>query len=209
MDNKTLKRLIIATKHRAANLSDKQKAALRALDRTSTNGFNGGCVVDIVGVFAGVKPAAFIELGAKLQPLIEALGLVYVPIDNEVGVTSRLVELAEELSVTMQSMWKAKDDNTEDNKKIGALLGYPATATDYYIRRLPTMHTDKALPIIDTPVGPGVPNDYYVQFILSPDYYESEIEQYVVPLEAAAKEFAPKTHKLYERLVRDEQAVIS
>jgi hypothetical protein len=101
--------------------------------------------------------------------------------------------------------WFVEADNSDDRfRQIGKLLGYPASATDYYLRRRATFKEDTSepLPMIIPEAIKGTIHEEFCQFILSPEYWREEVEGYVMPLEKAAKELVPNTYRKMDRTVK-------
>lgn len=86
-------------------------------------------------------------------------------------------------------------DFPDEQYEIGALLGYPVTAAEYFLRRLHTMGTPNELPAIELSVLSPVQDEYFSGLVFSPDYYKDEIMAYCLPLEDATRKLMPKTYK--------------
>lgn len=94
--------------------------------------------------------------------------------------------------------WCARDPekvNKTLERAIGKLLGYPPTATEYYIKRLVMLEKSGELPdMFEPPLDD--PIKHFCWLILSPDNYADEVEAYARPLMEATKKFAPKTYAI-------------
>jgi len=182
-------------------------------------------VVGVIGVFDGIKPATIVdrELVAlcregEFSELIKSLELEIIDFDD-VGTgihraaISRHRNLAEELSRVFQH---TGSDNPEYEYPIGALLGYPVTATDYYLQRNQKLkeilkkieeQSENALSADERalvseenypPVNHGR-NPMYVQFILSPENWQTEVAC-SDRIEEAVRVLTPKTHERISKL---------
>jgi len=190
---------IMTQKAHIPPLSKDQQDALYKLDQTATDMLSASLVVDVVGVIAGIKPAAFLEEGEKQKNLIKALGLCFTSMEQGMATISWSQERADELAELMNDM--RADDDLE--RKIGLLLGYPPTATEYFIVR---SRMEILPPFVEPEPGPGIPNENYLQFVLSPENYEEEVRMYAAPLEAATIQLAPRAHAVFVKYTEDSLA---
>lgn len=160
-------------------------------------------VTTAIGVFAGIKPAGIVAPGAleyagvnsqQFTNVIDAMGLHAVPAMRPGGdqllMISRHRELAEELDAIWVDSCFGRETDERLQRKMGALLGYPATSTEYFITRLRTHEaTGEWLEHANQPEMTA-----YTQFIFSPEHYETELAAYSTPLEEAVKIIAPQTY---------------
>lgn len=156
-------------------------------------------MIDIVGVIAGLKPAAFIggndAVSTQVIEYIERLGLKHVSWPEK-----RLLYISfdqqhvERLAALHRVVWGKNATFPDENREIGTLLGYPRTATEYFLKRLTSLSTGTPLPQYMPEGIEGTVRDNFYQLVLSPDNYQEEVRAYCEPLEATVREFAPKTH---------------
>lgn len=179
------------------------KKALQELDALSEK-FGKYVTHDItviVGVLAGIKPVAMTESNDDDREvgvdLLERLGLKYSSWEDKgLRYVSYRQDLADRMAELHRVVWGKNGEYPDENREIGRLLGYPETATEYFLRRLLTLTTDSPLPVVTPEEIDGTVSDDFCEFILSPDNYREEIETYVYPLEAANREYAPKTYSV-------------
>lgn len=177
------------------------ESALETLDRLSC-GVPTGDITDIVGVLSGIKPAAMVEHRPQLIEVAEKfdLSVKFFKYESEPvgGMTiSRDPYLAAELAELFQNGWEA-DDRC---RRIGTLLGYPRSATDYYIRRRHTIGKEDELPMILPESIMGTVRKEFCQFNLSPEHWREEIDGYAMPLEKAVRDLTPETFRKMEERV--------
>lgn len=203
-----------------------QASALTLLDDLGIPGSIGRAfdVAETAGVIAGVKPAAIVAptLSFKdkrsvqqYRQVLKDLGLQSLPVRDTGGwniVVSRDKAVLKELKSALEVVDKLFQDSIaaganehggfqisdEHEKTIGRLLGYPPTATEYFIRRMRTMSTPGELPIIESKLTDN--RRFFENFILSPDHYDDEVRAYITPFEQAVHELTPKT---YVRIVAE------
>lgn len=209
-----LSNLIDRTKTERITLTLDQQEALTALDSAASmdKALRACDLEGVVGVLAGIKPSTIVnsEIGGLVagygvkREHIEGLGLSYnEPEDGQFAI-SRHQELADALSYNfVEGIWNNAGDRNQAHVQIGRLLGYPATATNYFIERLRSIDdtVDKQLPIIEPKILQGTTSEKFCNFILSPTHWRQEIDAYVLPLEQAMREFAPITYKVIENEV--------
>lgn len=185
--------------------TSEQTQAMARLDQaTAQNQWLTSDVTDIMGVVAGVKPSTLIRESDQTVLFAREFGLAHYEVpDRNLMTISRSEDLARALAGAFSDFWAGADD-TATNQKIGKMLGYPETSTEYFIRRSPTidMPIDEQLPIIEPVELANTVRQHFHQLILSPDHWREELEVYVIPLEAAVREFAPLTYKQLERHAR-------
>ena len=183
-----------------AQLSDEEKAALARLDETSSDIVNASCVMNIVGVMAGIKPATYIEVRDGYAPLLEQLGLICVSTQHEGIAVSYDAQLATQLAMDIQTTWGKKQLDRAAETRIGKALGYPESAIEHFIVRFAAAPGEE-LPMVEVPdTIPDMPHENFVQFILSPGHYPDEIRAYAKPLEEATHIYAPRS---YEIIIED------
>lgn len=181
-------------------LTKQQRTALASLDKTSKSITTSSRNIDIIGVLVGIKPATFFyvdtpEEVTRLEPLVRSLGLVYLSLDIPgTFVVSRTKQTGAEFYKAYHQRDKAGKFTTKAHKEIGQLLGYPKTSTEYFLKRLKSMFTDAELPMVFSRSTEGTVSEYFCQFVMSPEYYQNELEVYQKPLEAATKELLPNTY---------------
>lgn len=187
-------------------LNPEQKQALATIDSESTALGHVQGTTELVGVIAGIKPAALIRIEEIADPtLIEKVGLSYVLMDSDHFAVSRDMQLSLQLQDDFDNQRDLEGYLTDEgHRRIGKLLGYPETATDYFIDRSSTIHTDAELPMVLPKSLKGTTTDYFHQFILSPNNYQKEIDEHVKPLEIAVKTLTPLTYKMIEELTNRE-----
>lgn len=188
-------------------LSESERAALSSFDQMATNTLEAGTVMDVVGVVAGVKPAALLYDGLEDLDILKNVGLYVSLIDGETPMyaISRDLTLAEELQGLMMNQSQGEsEDFAEKHARIGRLLGYPTTGTDYFVRRFQTMNSEN-LPMIRLKQSKGTVDASFQQLILSPEHYKDEVRQYSEPLQAAVKELAPHSYAIFESAARKER----
>ena len=159
-------------------------------------------IVDVIGVLIGLKPVAMIGGNSEVpnidDDLIGMLGLRYDAwAEKNLTYVSRSQEQAARLAELHKIVWGMNAAHPDKNREIGALLGYPETATDYFLKRLESLETDSPLPIFEPDELAGSVSRYFCELILSPDHYKDELKAYSLPLEKGVQEFAPKTYDMF------------
>lgn len=165
-------------------------------------------MLDIVGVVAGIKPSAFLNMdGPDAEKIMTKLGLAWHQTIGGGMAISRFDTLADALAARFEHLWDGIGDRDTMHREIGKLLGYPATATEYFIKRSATIDNpiDEQLPMILPEELEGTVRGSFHQFVLSPEAWRDELESHVVPIEAAVKELAPLTYEAFEREVNRER----
>ncbi|MDB5180895.1 MAG: hypothetical protein JWO54_657 [Candidatus Saccharibacteria bacterium] len=176
-------------------LNAEQKEALHLIDTVPVSINRGRAVMELVGVVAGIKSAADLEREDFDIELIDALGLAYDLYSDKYFTVSWDKKLSQELS-SLFLQRQPKDIKESTERRIGKLLGYPETATEYYIRRMKTINTPNKLPSVKPRSLKGTVTDLFHMFVLSPDHTQQEIDTYVKPLEAAVKALTPNAYGL-------------
>ncbi len=157
-------------------------------------------ITDVIGVLVGLKPVAFV--GGNKQDidsdLLRRLGLSLAqwPEKHLVYVSKDRV-LAHRLAELHKKVWGSNALYPSENREIGKLLGYPETATEYFIKRLKTLDSGNPLSVFIPKETENTASAYFQNLILSPDNYKKELAEYCEPLEAAVREFAPKTYAVF------------
>lgn len=205
------KRLINLAKNETIALDDTQRDALKEIEgRVKRRAFIPSDVIDLVGVVAGVKPAAIIQpytIG-DIEAVAKDLHISCRVIDeiSEFAV-SRYPELSNELARMYTATQNGGRLTESAHRAIGELLGYPKTATDYFIARADTLDTSDELPMVVPRPFIDTVDGYFHSFVLSPDHYKEEVEAYCRPLQAATKEWMPDTYKYLERAIQKDQRI--
>lgn len=155
-------------------------------------------IVNIVGVFAGIKPVAQINPGFsdippryqhKMESLLEGLSLRYKKVRMENGgdylFTSRSDELIDIAAAAWNGMIVNQGDRADYDRIIGAVLGYPESAVEYFVHR----DGDLTVPISDKT---GTTFNYLA---MSPGNDEQEHAEYGRLLETAVATLTPRLYK--------------
>ena len=178
-------------------LTESQTAVLAQLDQNAKNFVQAGCVMNLVGVLIGLKPSAYLEESEALIPALKEIGLHCKKTRRNGGVAvSYVPKHAAQLAHDIRKTWGKKTINEPVERRIGALLGYPDTAIDYFAVRSVVVRLGKDVPLVMPKPGAGVPHEAFIQFILSPEHFEEELAQYAVPLEAATRQLAPHSYEV-------------
>lgn len=202
----SLDELIELTKVEAPPLTPEQTEALTRLDKRALKDTNIMIdMPDITGVLANVKPSAYIYSSKEMEQFAGTMGLVYCQSTSpEYATISRSDELANELVKTFESVCVSSKEVAEKNRKIGKLLGYPETATAYFVERMESMQNSFSdeLPYVMPEGLEGTIHREFVRLNLSPDHWREELEEYVLPLETSVYELAPLTYRAHEKKAR-------
>lgn len=186
-------------------------AALRELDQLARHHRNdtllASDIVDIVGVVSDIKPAAMIEEGSVSNATLSKLGLEMVKSSH-----SEIIHLlyvaktrarAQQLADAHALSWGlGKRVDVENERTIGRLLGYPSSATEYFIKRLDCMGSDAELPMVRVTKTLNTTSEYFQQLILSPDNWRDELAAYCEPLEVATRQSTPAVYDIFVRAAR-------
>jgi hypothetical protein len=187
-------------------LNLEQKEALALIDTNPKSRSQAAGTMDLVGVIAGLKPVAFLHTQEINPALVSAVGLNWELIEYGMFAASRDEHLSLELKEVFLSHRNNEGNLTDDGHRIiGKLLGYPESATDYFVDRLPTVFTPVELPMVKSRALEGTSTDFFHQFVLSPGNHQSEIDDYIKPLETAVRELTPNTYKYIETENRRDQ----
>lgn len=159
-------------------------------------------VTTAIGVFASIKPAGIVGLeeleyaGVNCEQFagaIDMMGLQSVMAAGLDGSLLLMISRHKELAEELRAMLPENNTNLANEQyqyKMGALLGYPVTSTEYFLKRVRTYE--------ETGEWPEYPNRPYMtaysQLIFSPDHFEEELASYSLPLEEAVKVIAPQTY---------------
>lgn len=163
---------------------------------------------DISGVVSNIKPSASIGYNDRLADMLSRLGLEQDNnLDRGIMSIAWTKESAQELTAAFQDVWNGTVDHDDGHRKVGKLLGYPGTSTEYFIQRMKSLRgpIDRQLPAIHPLELEGSTLGTFNQIINSPDNWREELDVYAVPLERATRELAPLSYKLLERLARRER----
>ena len=170
---------------------------------------------DIIGVLVGLKPAMvgyfdfdeyhnfpveeFIELLEKINLKVlffkrSRIGLNDSKWEEQIYISSSF-ELAVKTHNAFEELWNTMDDHgqifdfqkwTNATREIGRLLGYPETATEYFISHRNTNDENRRKILAR--------NRYYLH---SPEHEEEEYQSYDFKLNQAVAELAPKTAEIF------------
>lgn len=196
--------LIAQATTEALVLSSEHLQVLQTLDALSEEGrgIRPEDVIEVIGVIAGIKPAAYINYAeGEAGNCIAQLGMWQCSVGGAELCVSRNFALANELAVRFKNIRKGTPDQVKQTERaIGKLLGYPSTSTDYYI----DFREDGQLPI----VVPAAVRDTvlmgFARLILSPEHWREELEAYAIPLAEATHNLAPRTYGLFEKIAQGE-----
>lgn len=161
-------------------------------------------IVDVVGVLAGLKPSSFVDYDERLAAVLNDLGLRHVPFGYDPEIVDLMAISKDQVMANKLAELLVTHTTEDDEREIGKLLGYPPTATEYYIKRLPTLRnpSEEQLPMIKPKHFLGRDIDEFHQLVLSPDHWQEEVDNFIAPLEAATKEMAPGTYDRIRRAAR-------
>ena len=177
--------------------TESQARALARLDEAVLDFVQAGCVMNLVGVLVGLKPAAYLEESDSLIPLLRETGVYTKKTRRNGGVAvSRTSKQATRLARDIRHTWGKKTINESIERRIGEALGYPKTATEYFVARLVVMQLGKDIPLVVPEPSDEIPHESFIQFILSPEYYKEEIAAYAKPLEEATRRYAPHSYEI-------------
>lgn len=194
-----------------SSLTDGQRTILAEMDtggpESGPEELRGEELSMIAGVMVGLKPVALIGgnmKGAGPEEL-RALGLHLRRQDDGtsrdratyvVSKSAELADLARAFLVGVERRQQSGDWlNDEDQHQIGRLLGYPETATDYFIHRLRVQDsTGRWLPAGKDAIDPALAR--FAGLVLSPgETGLAEVQSYVVPLAEATRLCFPDTYQ--------------
>ena len=173
-------------------------------------------MADIVGVYAGIKPACVVGFNEEesfsadlleLKEILSRFGMFAVFSFrairgaksfywNEDVYISKEKETAMRLKDAFEKMWKTIDDLgeiikpeewNEETLKIGKLLGYPMTAVEAFISDRDVMDDKDCRSFVDEK------NRYYAH---SKEFEREEFELYDKPLNLAIEKCAPRVAKI-------------
>jgi hypothetical protein len=180
-------------------LTLRQMAAIKELDRGAKKPLDASAVMDIVGVISGLKPVTLQVRGDVDPGVLRRIGLKRVRIDRDRFAVSWQRSLAKEFAEAFSDCTKGGMLTKRAHRRIGALLGYPHTATEYFLRRLSTVGTKNELPMVKVKAAQYTVDEWFMQIVLSPDNYTQELELYSYPLKQAMKQLAPHSYALLRR----------
>lgn len=210
--NKTeINELIDQSRHEIPALTPEIMQAVEDFDEMSSAPENSksvlGEMTDVVGVFAGVKPASLIEMSGEtarddqLRDNMTRMGLTVREFNSSQGAllatVSRYPELADALKYERVNNFNTDDDAQQ--YRIGALLGYPKTSTDHFLHRIKIQRETGEWPESEIKGKRA-----YSQFVTSPEYYQQELRQLSEPLEESVKIITPKLHQRLEEVYADD-----
>lgn len=199
--------LIAHTKRELPLLTPDVIRGVEALDEVGSSQessrYTTSQVVNVLGTFAGIKPVSLITRDASLSNKADAqfsdamskMGLTEVPFINpNGGALLTAVSRHKELATALRDEFWGDFESDAAQYRIGALLGYPESATDHYIWRL---NQEKMTGKLPEGVNHGGKRAF-TQFVLSPDNYEQELQAYSKPLEEVVSTMLPKTYSRIE-----------
>ncbi|MCL1839947.1 hypothetical protein FWF89_03065 [Candidatus Saccharibacteria bacterium] len=176
-----------------------------------------GMIEEFAGVHSGVKPVAILETGdanwsegdwEDIVRFAEGLELMVLEGDNGQYLLSRDEKMMKELRVllTLQGyMWSEEsgvcsDDRQDLERKIGRMLGFPATATEAFLGNIEPLPDEMHYIKTEEQYNGREVYEFknhdmrYAGFILSRDHYEEEIETYAKPIRKAMQALFPKIY---------------
>ena len=182
-------------------LSPLERERLAEMDmRTAKYQYFPDDTVNFVGVLAGVKPVALLHDLDLVTRYADDFSL-HVSINHAPfeGATSPWIAVSRDEKVSQQLIENLSNlDDEESEREIGYMLGFPATAVDYYLKRIGTIDTPDELPFVTPLSTRGTASESFQKLIFSPDSYNDELNQYSVPLENAVKTLLPETYEVIE-----------
>lgn len=181
----------------AQRLRESQNLVLRELDREVKRfGSAANSNINLVGVISALKPAAILDDRDGLVEKLEAAGLSVRETGNGSVVVAVNSDTSDKLAELLHKK-SSENTNSVTEYEIGEILGYPRTATEYYIQRKGTVSLPlgEQLPIIQPNMLSGSTLDFFSQIILSPNHWRDELEAYAVPLEQATQTYMPQTYR--------------
>lgn len=181
------------------HMTEIQKIALKNLDKSTHTTRQALNLIDIVGVISGIKSAALVEYDATQETLTKWTGLIYERSISDMAVVSFSSDIANKL-LALHKLGRT-DKSGQTDRAIGKLLGYPETATEYFLKRLPTVMraVKDQLPVVIPAASLDTVQGSFQQFILSPEAWAEEIAAYSVPLEVAMRELTPRSYQILKR----------
>ncbi len=183
------------------NQTFRKHKALARLDAAPPNYVRAAGLMDIAGVIAGIKPVVLMHTSEVSIKEVKTLGFHCVVV-NETGsyiASNDRTRAIEAARIFTQGLTKSGNRTVATERKIGKLLGYPATATEYFLKRWKTLDTKDELPVVIPRSTLGTVDDFFVQLILSPEHYKEELAAYVMPLKEATRQYLPKTYRYLEK----------
>lgn len=158
-------------------------------------------ITNIIGVFTDIKPAAIVEENDLTTSQIHGLGLAHLPFNMRDGQCGNIVSkdsnLAERLSLLLQSSLHHRTTSGKLDMaleyQIGLALGYPKTATTYYLSNAHKgiIHNRRNY---ETKID--IETLAFCTLVLSKRHWRDEIDSYVTPLRQAVREYAPNTYRV-------------
>ena len=159
-------------------------------------------MIDTVGVVADIKPAALLEGDhATVEALAHIEGIYSVALDYP-DATGKVISKDPDLAKHLQSLLVDSrilcDEGyipDDQHREIGRILGYPRTATDYFIERAKHRRTHRRYPNEAWLEAVPLFHRHIAGFIFSPNHYPEEIEEYSAKLAEALRAYAPNTYR--------------
>ena len=160
-------------------------------------------IIDTVGVIADIKPAALLTgeeptlgLLARTQGLHSVSAGSPYPAGTATIIAKdlNLAEYLQTLLVESTILRHEGHSSDDQDREIGRILGYPKTATDYFIRRRLYCQAHRRYP--DERWREQIPlfHQRVASFVFSPKHWPEEIEEYSAKLAEATRLYAPHTH---------------
>lgn len=193
--------LIDNTKHELPPITPEMLSAMEWFDDSVGNIFQAYDYADIIGVVAGIKPATVVNLDTLVGSSLTERDAVALLADMGLEVQShintfgyRLLAVSRHSAINNLLVDSLYIKTRTAQQTVGRCLGYPTTATEFYIRRTLESDAGSKPPAPDIPLDPRGGN--FTQLILSPEHYEEEIQAYSEPLRRAVEVMAPNTYRI-------------
>jgi len=169
-------------------------------------------LVNLVGVYAGVKPAMIFDSGSNLlgHPLtdetneasndlaliLQRLGLVAKSVKPSYDITvaprvfvAKDLDNLQALAGAFSRLWQKRDETTE--RDVGALLGFPQESIEQHIKEFRGEATERR----GVPT-PQLQNFAYLAFPPDDKGYQIVLDKYVLPLKSATEQYIPQTYRI-------------
>ena len=186
-----------AAKFDITSLREDVSRVLAELDsRVEEGTFDGYELADLTGVTVGIKQAGALicspEHVEDIRAAVDRLGLEQTAFGDLLifGKDRVSVDGAKDLF----DKSTAERQIGSKTRELGKMLGYPESATDYFIKR--GMAKIAGLPL-EAGMGP-----FYIH---SPDKYEEECMQYELPLLAHLEKYCPNAAKSVRKIIEDDR----
>lgn len=159
-------------------------------------------IIDTVGVVADIKPTALLgsdDIMAKA--LAHTRGIHNIPVNFPAGagiVISKDPVLAEYLRSLLTTSQTLSDDglaSDDQDREIGRILGYPKTATNYFIERSRYRQRHGCYPNEDWREQIPSFHRYVAGFTFSPRHWPEEINEYSAKIAEVMRIYTPETYR--------------